>query len=63
METRIADIAATTKMLPPPPAVVQKAIKSGTEESKQAAQSGIEAQAEDSLVTKFGMFQLIPCLI
>ena len=63
METRVADIAATTKMLPPPPAAVQKAIKSGTEESKQAAQSEMQAQAENSLVTKLCMFLLIPCLI
>lgn len=58
-----ARIAATTKMLPPPPAAVPKAIKSGIEESKKAVQSGIEAQAEDSLVAKFCMFLLIPCLI
>ena len=40
-------------MLPPPPKKIQKAIENGVENSKLAAEKGIEKQVQGSLVGKF----------
>ena len=60
---RVKGIAGILNDLPPSPAFVQSAIKTGVEESKQAAQHGIETQANDSLAAKLCTFLLLPRLI
>ena len=53
MDSRVEEIAEVTKMLPPPPLAIRKAINQGATEVKEAASQALEAKNKASPLSRF----------